>query len=225
MNPQPQAARIRVVVADDHTIVRQGLVALLEGESRLEVVGEAYDGATAVEAVARWRPDVLVLDLSLPDLAGDAVIARVREAHSATHVLVLSMHASEEYVRPALQAGARGYLVKGSGLQDLVTAIVAVAQGQAFFSAAVAPWLLPALGRPSGQPNDDTRLRSLSPREREVLQAVAEGATNSEIARQLAISPKTVETHRANLMDKLDMHDVPALVRFAVRVGLVALEG
>jgi two-component system response regulator NreC len=223
MKPSEATAAVRVVVADDHTIVRQGLVALLASEPRLSVVGQADSGATAIEVTTRLQPDVVVLDLSLPDLPGDAVIGRLVQEAPQTRVLVLSMHASEEYVRPALQAGARGYLIKGSGLQDLVSAILAVAQGQAFFSAAVAPWLLP-VRRGAAQPqSDEERLRSLTPREREVLQAVASGATSAEVGRQLSISTKTVETHRANLMDKLDMHDIPALVRFAVRVGLVPL--
>ncbi len=210
-----------VVIVDDHTIVRQGLRALLSHEAALHVVAEASNGQSAVAAVATHRPDVVLLDLSLPDMPGSAVIPLLLGVHPTVQVLVLSMHDSEEYVRPAIQAGARGYLVKGSGLQDLVAAIGAVAGGHAFFSPAAAASLLnPTVP----QRSDDERLRLLTPRERQVLELVARGLTSAEIGESLAIASKTVEAHRSNLTAKLDLHDVPALVRFAVRAGLVPLD-
>lgn len=219
--PATSPAPIRVLVVDDHTIVRQGLVALLASSPGLAVVGEAGTAGSALEAAARLQPDVVLLDLSLPDLPGTTVLQRLADVAPAARVLVLSMHDSEEYVRPAVAAGARGYLVKGSGLGDLVAAIGAVAAGQAFFSPAAAASLLPTQGKaPTG---DAERLASLSLRERQVLELVALGLTSVEIGDRLAISQKTVEAHRANLSAKLGLRDVPALVRFAVRTGLVPL--
>lgn len=215
------APPIRVLVVDDHTIVRQGLVALLASSSGLTVVGEAGSAAAALESAIGLQPDVVLLDLSLPDLPGSTVILRLAETVPSARVLVLSMHDGEEYVRPAVAAGARGYLVKGSGLGDLVAAIGAVAAGQAFFSPAAAAALLPAQGKAPA--SDSERLAALSARERQVLELVALSFTSSEIGERLSISQKTVEAHRANLSAKLGLRDVPALVRFAVRTGVVPL--
>ncbi len=218
---EPGAPPIRVLVVDDHTIVRQGLVALLANSAGIQVVGEAGTAAAALESAGRLQPEVVLLDLSLPDLPGIAVLQRLAEVAPASRVLVLSMHDGEEYVRPAVAAGARGYLVKGSGLGDLVAAIGAVAAGQAFFSPAAAAKLLPGQGKlPAG---DLDRLATLSPREKQVLELVALGLTSGEIGERLAISQKTVEAHRANLGAKLGLRDLPGLVRFAVRTGVVPL--
>ncbi len=211
---------LTILLVDDHTIVRQGLRALLDQEPGLQVVAEASTGAEALAAAAALQPQVAVTDYSLPDLAGAEVIAGIRACSPQTQVLVLSMHDSEDAVRPAVRAGARGYLVKGSGLQDLVLAVHAVAQGQAFFSPSVAARLVNPSERAVAK---GPSLAQLSPRERQVLHRVAEGQTSQQIADDFGISLKTVEGHRANLMAKLDLHDVPALVRFAVRSGLVGL--
>ncbi len=220
---QAQFTVIRVLVVDDHTIVRQGLVALLATTPGVVVAGEAGTADAAVVAAQELQPDVVLLDLNLPDRPGTTILPKLAEVAPLARVLVLSMHDSEEYVRPAVAAGARGYLVKGSGLGDLVAAIAAVASGQAFFSPSAAASLLPAARQ--APTTDGERLASLSPRERQVLELVALGLTSVEIAERLAIAQKTVEAHRANLGAKLGMRDVPALVRFAVRVGVVPLQG
>lgn len=207
---------IRVLLADDHPIVRKGLRALLAAHADIEVVAEADDGTTAVAEALRCGPDVAVMDLSMPGMHGVEAATRLREACPSVRVLVLSMHGGEEYVRPALRAGVRGYLVKGSDLADLVTAVRAVAGGDAYFSPSIARILLDeATGQEVG---------GLTPREREVLQLVAQGRTSGEIAQALQISVKTVEGHRAKIMDRLNIRDVPGLVRYAIRAGLVALE-
>jgi len=209
---------IRVVVADDHAIVRAGLRALLDAAGDVTVVAEAADGRAAVEAVERLRPDVLLLDLSMPGLNGVEALRRVREGAPRTRVLVLSMHAAPEYVRPALRAGALGYLVKGAGLDDLLAALRAVAAGRRFLG----PEAERVAARAGADESDD--LDRLTPREREVLQLVAEGRTNREIASALGLSPKTVDAHRTRVMQKLDLHDAQALTRYALRRGLISGE-
>ena len=204
---------IRIVLAEDHTIVRQGLRALLSGRPDFEGVGEAADGVEAVALVARIQPEVVVLDLAMPGLNGVDAAREMARLSPKTRVLVLSMHAGEEYVRPALRAGVAGYVLKGSGLGDLVSAIRAVAQGDAFFSPAVARLLL-----------RDVQGPELSAREREVLRLVAEGRSSREVADLLGLSVKTVEGHRTRIMSKLDIHEVAGLVRYAVRAGLVSPE-
>ena len=203
---------LRVLLADDHTIVREGLRALLASDDELEIVGEAQTGLEAVELVEKTKPDVVVMDLAMPELNGVDATARIRAASPATQVVVLSMHATAAHVRPALKAGARGYLLKGSGLSDLLRAIRGVAGGEAFFSPAVASLLLES---------GDQAGTSLTPREREVLQLVGEGCSSAAIAERLHLSVKTVEGHRSRLMVKLRVTNVAGLVRSAVRLGLV----
>ena len=213
---------IRVVLAEDHTIVREGLRALLDVRDDIEVVAEVADGRAAVEAVVAHKPDVAILDLGMPELNGVDATRIIRKDHPTTQVLILSMHSGEEYVRPAIRAGASGYLLKGSGLSDLVAAIQAVSRGDAFFSPAIAKIVLHDSrrdGRTGGrdpQPGD-----ALTNREREILQLVAEGKSSPEIARQLSLSVKTVEGHRGRIMAKLDVHHVAGLVRHAIKIGLV----
>ena len=209
---------IRVLIADDHAIVRAGLQALLSAQPDIEVVGEAQDGREALEQVARLQPDVLLLDLSMDLLNGVETIKRLGEAHAHTRVLVLSMHATADYVRPAARAGAFGYLVKGAGLKHLLEALRCVAAGEHFWSPTVAH----LVAAPSSVPSSQTELDRLTPREREVLQLVAEGRTNREIAVLLGLSPKTIDTHRTKSMQKLDLHDTPAVTRFAIRCGLIS---
>jgi DNA-binding NarL/FixJ family response regulator len=212
---------IRVVVADDHAIVRAGVRALLEREEDVQIVGEAEDGKSAVEQVEQHHPEVLLIDLTMPGSNGVEAITRVRRQAPATRVLVLSMHAAPEYVRPALRAGAHGYVVKGSGLDDLVSAVRAIAAGQRFLDAKAGQVVLTDDLSPGALPDD---LDRITPREREVLQLVAEGHTNREISERLGISPKTVDTHRMSVMRKLGIHDAQALTRFAVRRGLISPE-
>jgi DNA-binding NarL/FixJ family response regulator len=208
---------IRVVVADDHQVVRAGVRAVLASEPDVSVVGEAADGATALAAVTALTPDVLLLDLGL---AGDGltVLTGVREQSTRTRVLVLSMHGDGHHVREALDAGASGYVVKGAGVEALVSALRAVAAGQQFLDADAER----ALQEPATPP--DLAWERLTPRERVVLRRVAEGRTNKEIAAELDLSHKTVDSHRTNLMRKLGLRDAQGVTRFAMRRGLLPQE-
>jgi DNA-binding NarL/FixJ family response regulator len=217
--------RIRVVLADDHLIVRQGLRALLEASGGFEVVAEASDGAGAVAAVERERPDAVVLDLSMAGVGGIEALRRIRgRSRQAPRVLVLSMHSTSEYVRAALRAGADGYVVKGSGIGELCEALRAVAAGRKFLSAQVERAALLDLIEGAGPGSEVDPLARLTPREREVLQLIAEGHSNRAIAERLGLSVKTVDGHRTRVMTKLDVHEATALTRFAIRHGLVSPE-
>jgi DNA-binding NarL/FixJ family response regulator len=209
------------VLCDDHAIVRAGIRVLLEREADIAILAEAGSAAEAVALARQLQPDVLLLDLSMPSGNGLDAIARIRSVAASCRVLVLSMHAAPEYVRPALRAGASGYLVKGSGLADLLLAVRSVAQGSQFLGKEVAA--IVANDVISADEREDD-LDRLTPREREVLQLVAEGQTNRQIALRLGLSPKTVDSHRSNLMRKLDLHDVQGVTRFAVRRGLISPE-
>lgn len=209
-------SRIRVLLVEDHTIVREGLKAMLALHADVEVVGEAADGARAVEEAKRLEPDVVVMDLSLPALNGVEATAAIVAACPATRVLVLSMYGGPEHVRPALRAGASGYLVKGTGVADLVSGIRAIAKGEPWFSHGVAALLL--------RGGDAGGASSLTPREREVLRLVAEGMSSNEIAKHLDLSVKTVESHRSRLMTKLDVTNAAGLVREAIRLGIITAE-
>lgn len=205
---------IHVVVADDHAVVRAGVRAVLASEPDLALVAEAGDAQGALAAVVEHRPEVLLLDWTLPG-DGRSVLARVRAEAPGTRVCVLSMHQDGTTVREALGAGALGYVVKGAGIEHLVTALRSVAAGRRFLDPAAESGL-----SEGPEPEDDEWAR-LTPRERLVLRRVAEGRTNREIAAELSLSPKTVDTHRTNLMRKLGVHDAQALARFAVRRGLL----
>jgi two-component system response regulator NreC len=211
---------IRIVIADDHAIVRAGVRAILSTKGDVTIAAEAADGRAALDAVAQHRPDVLVIDLTMPELNGMEAIGRVRALSPMTKVLVLSMHAAPEFVRPALRAGALGYVVKGAGLDDLVTAIRTVAAGERFLDAQANASSL----NEDFEPESADDLERLTPREREVLQLVAEGFTNREIGERIGIAAKTVDVHRTSLMKKLDLHSAAALTRFALRRGLISQE-
>jgi two-component system, NarL family, response regulator NreC len=215
---------IRVVLAEDHMIVREGLRALLEGRDDVVVVAEADDGEAAVKAAAEHRPDVVVMDLNLPNLNGVDATKQIRKAQPDTHVLILSMYSTEEHVRPAIRAGAEGYLIKGSGLSDLVAAIKAVSTGNAFFSPQVAKIVLDDSRRATQAGGNDRTGSELTPRERQILKLVAEGRSSPEIAKELNVSVKTVEGHRGRIMAKLDSRNVAGLVRHAIRLGLVSTD-
>jgi DNA-binding NarL/FixJ family response regulator len=209
---------LRILLAEDHTLVRAGIRALLESLQGIEVVAEASDGREALRLVQAHHPDILLMDITMKELNGLEAAARLAKERSATRVIILSMHADQAYVHQALQAGAAGYLLKGSDLAELELALKAVARGDTYLSPAVSKNLVGDMlngKRPTANPLDE-----LTPRQREILQLIAEGRTTKEIAGRLDLSVKTIETHRGQLMERLDIHDVPGLVKFAIRVGL-----
>jgi two-component system response regulator NreC len=214
-------AKLRVLLVDDHTVVRQGLRKILESDDEIEIVGEAGDGRSAVDMVQRMRPHVVVMDVALPELNGIEATRQITKRVEGAKVLVLTMHSDDVYVRQSLKAGARGYLLKDSEDLDLIKAVKAVGQGGSFFSPSVSKVLLAGyLGDPTGKEVEDN-LALLTDREREVLQLIAEGKTNKEVANLLNVSINTVETHRKHVMEKLDLHNTAELVRFAVRKKIV----
>lgn len=211
---------IRVLVADDHALVRAGIRALLQALPDIEVVAEAGDGREILPLIETHHPDVVLMDIAMPGMNGLEAAARVARDCPAVRVVILSMHASEEYVLQALRAGAGGYLLKDAATPELELAIRAVARGETYLSPRVSKHVVAEyIQRVAGEAGP---LELLTPRQREVLQLLAEGRTTKEIAQRLDISVKTVETHRAQLMARLDIHDVAGLVRYAVRVGLVS---
>ena len=214
-----KAGRVRVLVADDHTLVRKGLVSLLAESGECEVVAEAADGLEAVEKARATHPDVVILDLSMPRLTGLEAVRRIREALPQTRVLMLTVHEEEEYVLPLVRAGASGYLIKDSAVAELLAAVRALHAGQGYFGPQAARVLAEQYRHPeraSGDPYGD-----LSPREREVFHLVIEGRTTKEIARVLGISVKTADNHRYRLMEKLGLRNTAELVRYAARHGLI----
>lgn len=218
---------IRVLLADDHTLVRAGFRMLLHSLPGIEVVAEADDGREALRLVATEQPDVILMDIAMPGLNGLEAAARVVREFPHVRIIMLSMHALEEYALHALRVGAAGYLLKDADTGELELAIRAVAGGETYLSPKVSRYVTDYVRRTGGQAGLDREispLERLTPRQREVLQLIAEGHATQEIARMLNISVKTVETHRAQLMKRLDIHDIAGLVRYAIRVGLVPLE-
>ena len=211
---------IRVVLADDHALVRAGIRSLLTASTGVEVVAEAGDGYEAVHLVDSLQPRLVLMDISMPRLNGLEATARIVKSHPRTAVIILSMHATEEYALQARRAGASGYLLKDAAPAELELAIAAVARGETYLSPAMSRHLITDY-RVVDQVDPLERLTS---RHREVLQLIAEGRTTKDIAAKLEVSVKTIETHRAHLMDRLDIHDIPGLVRFAIRVGLITPE-
>jgi DNA-binding NarL/FixJ family response regulator len=216
--------RLRVLLAEDHALVRAGLRSLLESIPETEVVGEAANGSDALLLIAQVRPDVVLMDISMPVLNGIEATRRATQAHARTRVVMLSMHADEEYVCQSLVAGASGYLLKNSEPGELELALRAAARGDVWLSPAVSR-VIPALMCTSvaTMPLKQS-IERLTSRQREVLQLIAEGNSTKRIAQRLGLGVKTIETHRANLMDRLEIHDVAGLVRYAVRVGVIELE-
>jgi DNA-binding NarL/FixJ family response regulator len=208
------------LVADDHTIVRQGLVSLLADSGECEVVAEAADGIEAVEKALATRPEVAILDLSMPRLSGLEAVRRIHEALPQTRILVLTVHEEDEYVLPIVRAGASGYLVKDSAVAELLAAVRALRAGHGYFGPQAARVLAEQYRRPESAAGDP--YGALSPREREVFHLVVDGRTTKEIARALGISVKTADNHRYRLMEKLDVHNTAELVRYAARHGLLA---
>jgi DNA-binding NarL/FixJ family response regulator len=215
-------APIRTIIADDHKLVRAGIVALLNGIEGVQVVAQAGDGHEALEAVSRERPDIALLDIAMPLLNGIEATQRITREYPNTRVLVLSTYVNEEYVIQALHAGAAGYLVKGADTPELDLALKALMRGESYLSPAISKPLITEYAKRVG--GEAGSLELLTPRQREILQMLVEGLSAGEIARRLKLSRKTVETHRAVMMDRLDIHDLPGLIRYAMRVGMVPAE-
>ncbi|HEY6121762.1 MAG TPA: response regulator transcription factor [Pyrinomonadaceae bacterium] len=214
----------RIVLADDHQIVRQGLRALLEAESGFQVIGEAGDGLAAIHLVETLNPGVLVLDLMMPGLNGLDVMRQIKKRLPDTQIVILSMYAEEAYVLQALSNGASGYVLKDSSSADLVLAVREAAAGRRYLSPPLSARAIEAYQEKAKAANLD-RYETLTSREREVLHLAAEGLTNAEIASRLGISSRTAETHRSNLIHKLDLHTQADLIRFALRRGIISMEG
>jgi DNA-binding NarL/FixJ family response regulator len=218
---------IRIILADDHALVRSGFRALLQNIPGVQVVAEAGDGREALELIEKHQPDLVLMDIAMPGLNGLEALTRVRKEFPKVRVVVLSMHSNEEYVLQALQAGAAGYLLKDSATPELELAVKAVVQGKSYLSPSISKQVIdeylhrtnPDQEMP-GSPLDV--FGQLTPRQREVLQLIAEGNTTPQIARALNISVKTVETHRLQLMERLNIHDIAGLVRYAIRMGMVS---
>ena len=210
---------LRILLVEDHALVRAGMKALLQKIEGTEVVADMGDGLEAVKYVQTDTPDLVLMDIAMPGLNGLDATARIVKESPTTRVILLSMHANEEYLRQALQVGASGYLLKGAELAELELALKTVARGERYLTPAVAKYAIEAYREKSEGPAGP--LAKLSMRQREILQLIAEGQTTKDIAHRLNLSVKTVETHRSQLMERLDIHDVPGLVRFAMRVGLI----
>ena len=213
--------KIKIVLAEDHTILREGLRALLSSDPKFEIIGEAEDGREAVRCVEKLGPDLILMDLSMPRMSGMEAIREIKKRYPQSKVIALTVHKTEEYLHTTLQAGADGYVLKDATHNELVMAIKSVMQGKPYLSPGVSEKVIEGYLEGKGTLKPDSPWKSLSQREREVLKLIAEGYKNKEIAEDLCISLKTVEKHRANLMKKLDLHNAAALTVYAMGKGLV----
>ena len=214
--------RTRILLADDHAVMRAGLRLLLGQQADFEVIGEAGDGRQAVALAAELRPDVVVIDVAMPNLNGIEATRQMTSADDGPEVVILSMHSDESYVMRALKSGAKAYILKDSAEADLIRAVRSVREGKSFFSPAVSRMLLEDYVRQMRQRGSEDSYDLLTGREREVLQLIAEGKANKDIARLLNLSLHTVETHRTNILQKLNLHSVPELILYAVRKGIIS---
>ena len=212
---------LRILIADDHSLMRDGMIALLERIPNIEVVGEANDGLEAIQMIQTRKPSFVLMDIGMKPMNGLDATERITKEFPDVRVIILSMHANEEYVLRALRAGAAGYLLKDARKQELLTALQAVAAGKTYLSPQVSRHVIDNYVRSVGA--ETSPLEQLTPRQRETLRLIAEGRTNKEIAQLLNVSIKTVDTHRMLLMQRLDIHDVAGLVRFAIKVGLISV--
>jgi len=215
---------ITVILADDHAVVRDGLRYLLGVQPDIKVVGDAADGRIAVELVAQLKPDIAIVDITMPELNGIDATIQMRQVCPTTEVIILSMHANKRHIARALQAGAHGYLIKESAGTEVVEAVRVVYAGHRYLSQTISDVVIDEYVSQWRKMEHGDSLESLSAREREVLQLVVEGKTSAEIAGILTLSPKTVESYRSRLMHKLDIHDIPAPVKFAIHEGMTPLE-
>jgi DNA-binding NarL/FixJ family response regulator len=221
----PQERDIRILIADDHTIVRQGLKKLLEEEQGMEVVGEAVDGRDAVAKAMDLMPDIVLMDLSMPGLHGLEAARQISKRLPKTRVLILSMHKNEAYVLQSLQAGATGYILKDSASEEVATAIRSVNRGDSYLSPSISRVVIEDYLRLStpGASGAKSLYDTLTVREREIFQLLAEGLKNQEISERLHVSVKTVETHRAHIMEKLNLNNIAELVKYSIEIGIVQL--
>jgi two-component system response regulator NreC len=214
--------KLRILLADDHTVMRSGLRLLLERQPDFEVVGEASDGREAVTLTDNENPDVVVMDIAMPNLNGIEATSQIVRRHPETSVVILSMHSDESYVMRALKAGARAYLLKDSAEEDLVKSIWAVSEGKSFFSPAISRVLAEDYVRHLERKGVEDSYELLTAREREILQLLAEGKSNKDVANLLNLSLYTVETHRSNILEKLNLHTIPEMILYAVRKGIIS---
>ncbi|MFQ5906650.1 MAG: response regulator [bacterium] len=217
--------KIRAFLAEDHTIVRKAIRALLEGHAGIEVVGEASNGMETVSQCAELRPDIVLMDVSMPEMSGVEATRQILKHSPDTRVVVLSVHKEQQYIFPVLKAGARGYVLKDDMVEDLISAIKAVAKGNSFFSPTIQNHLLRDYIRTGEESQETLKADPLTPREKQVLQLIAEENTNKKIAAKLNISLKTVQAHRTNIMEKLDIHSAAGLTKYAIATGLIAKPG
>ncbi len=215
--------KIKVLVADDHTILRQGIKSLLANEEEIEVIGEAKNGREALTIIEETLPDVILMDIAMPGLNGLEATRRIKKRFPRMKVLVLTMYTNEEYIFQILNAGANGYLVKETAFQDLISAIKAVYKNEAFMSPSISKKVINSYIK-RAQNDEQEICEILTTREREILQLIAEGNSSKKIAELLFISPKTVETHRTHIMDKLNIHNRTGLVKYAIRKGIVDVD-
>lgn len=221
MTSPSKEKQIRVLLAEDHTLVRQGFRRILEDDPRITVVGEARTGIEAIEQCKELKPDVVVMDLSMPELGGLEATAEVLKANPQIKVVILSMYSNEAYVRKAFELGAKGYILKNAIEVDLTRAVMALAEGQAYFSPGISHIVLESMKAGTFQGTSQDPYEKLTLREKEVLQLIAQGKSNKEIATLLNISVNTVAVHRARVMETLDLHRTAELVLFAVKKGLI----
>jgi len=222
-NAMPSSTKpIRILLADDHTVMRSGLRLLLERQPNLHVVAEAADGREAVDMAAEEKPDVVVMDIAMPHLNGVEAARQIALKNPDTAIVILSMHSDESYVIRSLKAGARAYLLKDSAEADLIAAIAAITEGKSYFSPAVSRLLKEDYMHRLAEAGEEDTFELLTTREREVLQLVAEGKSNKEVANLLNLSLYTVETHRTHILQKLNLHSVPELILYAVRKGIIS---
>ncbi len=211
------------MVADDHNLVRQGIVALLNVESDMQVIGEASDGIEAVRLAKKFNPDIVIMDLSMPNLNGLEATHQIKRDASDVKVLILTQHENEEYVMQIIKAGASGYVLKTSVSDDLIKAIKEIQKGEKFFSPSISRMILDDYIKRTQGLQTENKAPELTHREKEVLQLIAEGRTNQEVARKLFISVRTVEFHRANIMHKLQLNDLASLIKYAIQKGIVQI--
>jgi DNA-binding NarL/FixJ family response regulator len=224
--PQEKRAmtKTRVLLAEDHTIVRKGLHALLDAEAAIEVIGEAQDGREALAKAEQLRPDVVVMDITMPGLNGLEATRLIKKRFPEVKVLILTVHSDEEYIRQILRAGASGYLVKQAAPHELTSAIQAVQRGESYLSPSVSKKVVEEYVRHAAGAAEEDSCERLTDREREVLQLIAEGSSTRDIAEMLHMSVKTAESHRARVMRKLDIHSTAELTQYAIRKGVISLD-